>query len=50
MFEKININVEEYNDDACTLVDFPDCTFCDGERNDNDACLFCDGQWHDLID
>lgn len=34
----------------CTLIDFEECTFCDGERNDDDICTYCDGQWYDLID
>ncbi len=43
---------EEFNEsmEMCTLIDLPDCTFCDGQRNDDDACTYCDGQWHDLID
>ena len=42
-----DVNEEVLN---CTLIDFEECTFCDGERNDDDACDFCDGQWYDLID
>ncbi len=35
---------------SCTLIDFDDCEFCDGEKNDDDFCTHCDGQWYDIID
>ncbi|MBA9083932.1 hypothetical protein FHR92_000386 [Fontibacillus solani] len=35
---------------SCTAIDFEECTFCDGEKNDNDLCNVCDGQWYDLVD
>ncbi len=51
MFIQINFDTNGTNHtDACTLVDFDPCTFCDGERNDNDGCNACDGQFYDLID
>lgn len=49
MFKQKNVNEFESKEN-CTLIDFEECTFCDGERNDNDACDICDGQWYDLID
>jgi len=49
MLELINKDVAEEAMN-CTLIDFDDCAFCDGERNDNDGCKYCDGQFYDLID
>jgi len=47
---KLKNNDSSLEVNSCTLIDFEECTFCDGERNDNDACVYCDGQWYDLID
>lgn len=49
MLKLVNRDVLEEAQE-CTLIDFEDCTFCDGEKNDNDACKYCDGQWYDIID